>query len=183
MIDYSDVSLRKMLESDLLLVLQWRNSDHVRKNMFTDHIISEQEHFNWFNKIKHDNSKRYFIVEYKTVPFGVTNLTNLDYCNKTGQLGIYIGENRRIKGLGSAALFLTLKIYFEELHFNKIYAEVFAFNKIAIRLYEKFGFIQENILKNHVPKNGNYEDVYLYSLQKETWFQKRQGLYELIFIS
>lgn len=181
MIYREDVSLRQMIDSDLARVLQWRNSDHVRKYMFTDHIISYQEHLDWFNKIKYDKSKRYYIFEHQGVPCGVTNFTGLDFHNKKGFLGIYIGENRLIKGLGSSSLYLTLESYFETLQFNKIYAEVFAFNTKAINLYQKFGFIQEGLFKNHVLKNGRYEDVYLYSLFNDAWFKNKQKLYDLIF--
>ena len=44
MLRRDDCQLRPVLESDLGLIRQWRNSERIRANMFTDHIISSEEH-------------------------------------------------------------------------------------------------------------------------------------------
>ena len=43
--------LRMLEYRDLDLVLQWRNTDRIRKNMFSDHIISVDEHYQWFSSL------------------------------------------------------------------------------------------------------------------------------------
>lgn len=181
MIKREDVLLRPLTESDLEDVLQWRNSEHVRKYMFTDHRISYEEHLKWYNKNKDNNHTRHFIFEYQGCACGVVNFTNLDFQNKRGFLGIYIGKTDLTNGLGSASLYLALEDYFETLHFYKMCVEVFSFNEKAIHLYKKFGFAQEGYFKNHVLKNGRYEDVLFYALFSDQWFENKSLLYKKIF--
>ena len=50
---------------------------------------------------------------------------------------------------------------FKELDLHKIILRVFAFNKIAIKSYEKAGFIQEGYLKDEVCIDDNYYDIVL----------------------
>ena len=45
------------------------------------------------------------------------------------------------------------------MNLHKLKVSVFAFNKAAIRCYEKSGFIQEGLLKSEIFRAGAYQDV------------------------
>ena len=61
-----------MEEADLPKVLRWRNSKRVRHNMFHDHILSLEEHVNWFRQLDRKTAN-FFIFEYQQVPVGVVS--------------------------------------------------------------------------------------------------------------
>ena len=60
--------IRQLEESDIEQVLKWRNSEHVRANMYTDHIINIDEHRRWFEKISLDESCCYKLFEFLDHP-------------------------------------------------------------------------------------------------------------------
>jgi len=46
-----ECGLRPIEEGDLATVLEWRNSERIRANMYTDHLISREEHRAGFAKV------------------------------------------------------------------------------------------------------------------------------------
>lgn len=46
-----DFTLRPMLLGDIDTVLRWRNLEHIRANMYTDQIITPEEHRQWFSDV------------------------------------------------------------------------------------------------------------------------------------
>ena len=97
-----DYQLRPLQESDLEMVLSWRNSERVRANMYTDHIISLEEHQTWFKKIKDEPTVDYLICEFQNHPIGLVNFTNIDKNNNKCYWGFYLGETTTPLGGGGA---------------------------------------------------------------------------------
>jgi len=56
-------ALRPILDEDKDLILKWRNSPDVAPYMYTDHQISEPEHNQWFDSIRSDLRREYWIIE------------------------------------------------------------------------------------------------------------------------
>ena len=48
MSDLFETDIRPMTQSDLDMVLAWRNHPAVRQHMLTQHIITPDEHHAWF---------------------------------------------------------------------------------------------------------------------------------------
>ncbi len=59
-----DYHLRPIEERDLRLVLDWRNSPKVHDMMLTDHEITWDEHYGWFQRMKEQTLKRNFVFEH-----------------------------------------------------------------------------------------------------------------------
>lgn len=72
---------------------------------------------------------------------GNCGLMNVDFVNRKAEMGIFIGEkNYWGKGYGTEAIELLLDFSFNILNLNSMMLTVRAFNKRAIRCYEKCGF-------------------------------------------
>lgn len=181
MLKKSDFLLRPMNENDLDMVLRWRNSERIRSNMYTDHIISEEEHQNWYKSIKDNLTVSYNIFEYKGRPVGLVYYTNMDFKNLKTMWGFYLGETDVPRGCGSVMEYFALENIFERRGFRKLCCEVFVFNSKVIKLHKKFGFDEEGFFKQHVYKNGKYEDVVFLSLFREKWLQKKRELEQILF--
>lgn len=163
----NEYSLRPIEEKDLHTVLTWRNSDHIRKYMYNDHIITSEEHLAWFQRLQETNNTIYLVFEWNGIPHGMVSFLDIDYKNKKCLWGFYLGIDNPKKGLGYTMGRLGITYAFENLGMRKICGEVFAFNDRSIGFHKKLGFVQEGYLKSHVFKEGNYQDIILFSLFKE----------------
>lgn len=174
-------SLRRMTDNDLDLVLEWRNQPRIRKNMYTDHAISLEEHRAWFSRIQNDQNSIYLICEDNGVSIGVVNFVQIDRKNGKAFWGFYLGEESGPKGRGSAMEFLALDYAFGPLELRKLCAEVFLFNDKVLKLHKKFGFLEEGHFRQHVLKNGKYEDVIAIALFNDDWTSLRDRMGKICF--
>ncbi|UKS26149.1 UDP-4-amino-4,6-dideoxy-N-acetyl-beta-L-altrosamine N-acetyltransferase [Paenibacillus sp. HWE-109] len=173
---FNSYRIRPMLEDDLAMVLQWRNSDRVRTNMYSEELISWEIHCTWFSRIQKSDSIKYYVLEHIDKPIGVVNFTDIDRINGMCNWGFYIGDNEAPRGSGTALGFLGLVEAFEHLHIRKVCAEVIAFNDASLRFHRKLGFTQEGKLFRHVWKNNKYEDIVLFACFSDQWAALKEKL-------
>ena len=176
-----DYQLRTMEEADLEKVLEWRNSERIRANMYTDHIITMDEHRAWFERIKQDQSVIYKIFEFRDHPVGVVCFTNIDKRNNKCYWGFYLGATDVPRGSGAVMEFLAIEHAFEEMNIRKLCCEIFAFNSNVIKLHKKFGFIEDGHFAKHVLKNDEYKDVISMALFNERWSENKAKMKKLLF--
>lgn len=178
-----DYNLRDLEEADLELVLHWRNSDRIRKSMFSDEIITFPEHIAWFNRVcKNPLGKSiYKLFEYLGSPVGLVSFTDIQKRNNKCFWGFYLGLEDLPKGTGSVMGFIGLEYAFEELSIRKVIGEVLRSNKASFQFHRKLGFSQEGILRKSVLKDNIYEDVYVLGLLKQEWLNNKSKLEKLIF--
>lgn len=182
MLKIGDYSMRTIEEKDLEQILVWRNSERIRSVMFTDYIISMQEHLAWFERIKQLKPPVHFVFEYKDRPIGYISYTDIDQRNSTCLSGTYLGEQTGIPDLAGIVLnYFTEEYAFEKLRMRKTWAYCLAYNKKIIKLGKIFGRQQEGVLKQHVLKNGKYEDVVIMALFYNDWKIKREALHQYLF--
>jgi UDP-4-amino-4,6-dideoxy-N-acetyl-beta-L-altrosamine N-acetyltransferase len=168
--------LRPMNEGDLEIVLKWRNSDYIRQNMFSDHLISKVEHKAWFDLLKMHKDNKYLVFEREDKPFGLVYFTDIDEKNRRCYWGFYVGEKDSPKGTGTAMGLMGIEYAFETLGIRKIIGEVFVFNKASFSFFNRLGFKEEGQLKKHALKDGKYEDVIIFALFKEDWLTFKKDL-------
>ena len=91
---------------------------------------------------------------------GNCGLKEISAVNRTATLGIFIGEKEeRNKGYGVEAIKLLLDYGFNYLNLHEINLEVYAFNKRAIKCYEKVGFKEYGRRRESSYLNGTYYDI------------------------
>ena len=176
-----DYQLRPLQEYDLEMVLSWRNSERVRANMYTDHIISLEEHQTWFKKIKDEPTVDYLICEFQNHPIGLVNFTNIDKNNNKCYWGFYLGETATPLGGGGALGFISMEYIFELVDFRKVCSEVLSFNNKSLKLHKKFSFQEEGCFKKHIYKNLEYQDVICLALFQEDWLQNKNDIAKIVF--
>ncbi|MFY0543168.1 UDP-4-amino-4,6-dideoxy-N-acetyl-beta-L-altrosamine N-acetyltransferase [Brevibacillus sp. H7] len=178
----SEYSLRAFVEADLEQVLLWRNSDRVRQHMYSDHLISWEEHVNWFHRMRNDHTHECLIFEYQNRPVGVVSFSNIDTKHMRCTWGFYLGETDIPKGSGLAMGLLGLSYGFETIGSRKICGEVLASNDASIRFHQKLGFVQEGHFVNHIYKNGHFEDVLSFACFSEDWGKHRENIMQRYFV-
>jgi len=166
----SAVRLRLVQAGDSARLLAWRNSPQVSAFMYGDHLISQVEHDRWFAAIASREDRRYWIIEDDGEPVGLANLARIDRAQRRCEWAYYLGEpSTRGKGLGAAVELIVIRYVFETLGLNKLWCEVLADNVAVIRLHERFGFVREALLRDHVAKGGVFRDVVGLGLLRRDW--------------
>ncbi len=173
--------LREMTEDDLEMVLAWRNSEQVRAFMYTDHVITLEEHRSWFARVKDDPTAVFLICEEDGVAIGAVNFVQIDTKNNKAYWGFYLGAENVARGRGSIMEFLALEYAFNTLGLRKLCGEAFAFNEHVLKLHKKFGFQEEGCLRAHMLKNGKFEDVIPIGIFAEEWSRNRERLAKVCF--
>lgn len=140
------VFLSPLTQQDLDLVLSWRNSENVRCNMDSSHCISKEEHYAWFDSIKHSAYQKHWMVYFKDTPIGVTNIRSCigdKTIDSAANLepGLYIGEQKYQNNI--IAFAPTLAMYdfcFEYLATVQFQARVKKSNNAALNYNKKLGY-------------------------------------------
>lgn len=169
------VKLRSVCESDLSMILTWRNAENVRNNMYTNHMITAEEHLKWFKKIVKDESYKLLILEIDSEPKGVVNFSKIDKHNNHAYWGFYSGVTEE-RGIGSKMEVIALMYAFEVLGLNKLNCEVLSFNERVISFHKKFNFHEEGKLKEHYCRNGVYYDIHQLAFFCSDWTERGKQL-------
>lgn len=75
-----------------------------------------------------------------------------------GAIGISVSEAWQGKGVGKALMEAGIDLADNWLNLTRLELEVYSNNEAAIRLYERFGFEREGVLRQHAFRNGKYID-------------------------
>ena len=168
---YGDrVRLRASEREDLPRFAAWLNDPEVRQglSLFLPLSLAEEEH--WFeNMLKNPPAEHPLVIEIheedRWTPVGNCAFHNIEWKNRSGELGIFIGEKRYWnQGYGTEVMRLLLRHGFSALNLNRIFLRVFETNVRAIRAYEKAGFVHEGRMRQAEFKDGKYFDVLLMSV-------------------
>jgi UDP-4-amino-4,6-dideoxy-N-acetyl-beta-L-altrosamine N-acetyltransferase len=149
-------------------VLKWRCSDPVAKNMFTSISHSLKDQVAWYQEVNRDASKAYWVFSFGRLQLGVINLVSIETKNQSAIAGYYIGDSRYYS-LGSVIPLYLYNHAFFTLGLNKLYGYVLASNKQVLRLHDLHGYDKVGVLKEHVCKNGKFEDVIVIELMASRW--------------
>jgi putative acetyltransferase len=76
-------------------------------------------------------------------------------------VGLTVHEDWHGKGVGSALMRAGLDLADNWLGLTRLELEVYTDNEAAVRLYERFGFEREGLLRRHAYRDGRYVDAYM----------------------
>lgn len=176
------VRLRAAEKEDITAFLRWINDEDVTENLFLVSPMSRFEEENWYDAMmKKPESEHVLVIEVKDEtpnqeyrPIGTCQFHNLDWRNRSAEIGIMIGEKTFWdRGYGTETMQLLLRHGFNTLNLHRIWLQVYAKNQRGIRAYEKAGFIFEGKYRQAHYQQGKYHDIHLMSILKEEW-QKDQ---------
>lgn len=156
-------------------VREVRNEESVRKSMYTDHIISLDEHLKWIERIKNDERQIVFVVLVDENVSGVVSVNAIDMLHKKSDWAFYLGENSR-GGLGAALEFGILNFVFSELEIEKLNCEVIETNESVVKMHKKFGFREEGFRRENIEKNGERIGVFFLGITKSEWVKEKGSI-------
>jgi len=120
------------------LVLEWRNNSTIRQWMFNTEVITLDDHLHYIDSLVSREDRLYFLVKKNDKAIAVIDFTNIDIINSTVECGLY--AKPEIKGIGGLLMSVIIDYAFNILKVKTLIAEVFNANKVAIKLYKRYGF-------------------------------------------
>ena len=94
---------------------------------------------------------------------GIGLLPKEDVYRLSAEIGYWLGEAYWGRGIVSEAVRAITAYGFDNLHLNRIYAEVFAWNPASMRVLEKAGYQVEGRLRKSIVKDGQILDAIIYA--------------------
>ncbi|MBL75327.1 MAG: hypothetical protein CL763_00120 [Chloroflexi bacterium] len=159
------LELKKIRKEDLRQIIQWRNESKIMRFNTQFFLLNMEYQKKWFKEITQKNSKsKMFVFKYDDEIVGIGGLIHHDFQNKSADIAIILGEKRiRGKGFGTRALEMLVDYGFKRMKLHRIGADIFEYNKISLRLFEKLEFKKELEMKDYLWRDGRWWKVYTYS--------------------
>lgn len=150
------VNFVNLSDDEKEMVLGWRNSEDIRKWMFSNHLISASEHMNFIERLKNDDSRFYWLFRIDGSPEGVGSFQDVDFTVMTGNLGIYSVK----KGAGKLIMKYLLYLWFDVMGMLVLTCELLSNNIKASEFYKLFGFKESGGEKDALRMSLTREDYY-----------------------
>jgi RimJ/RimL family protein N-acetyltransferase len=114
------------------------------------------------------------MIEAEGVPIGHLHLTNSENLpSRAATFGIFIGDPAYLgRGYGTEASILLLDYAFGVLGYHKINLDLFEYNRRALAMYEKLGFVVEGRRRENHWSRGRFWDDILMGITAEEWWSK-----------
>lgn len=150
------------------MIRNWRNSNNIRKWMFTNHIISEEEHYNFMEKIINTRNDFYWLVKNKNDDYlGVISLNKIDHENKHAYVGAYANPKSKTIGIGLIFDKVITKVAFDIIKLHTLKLEIIEDNKEVIFMHRKMGFKMEGKLTEYVYRDNKWKDVIIMGITND----------------
>lgn len=169
--------IRPLKTDDLETILEWRNAKNVRKNMYSQNIITIEEHRLWWARTKNREDARYFVYQLNEVSFGVISFTAIDKYQGHASWAFYAAPDAP-KGTGSWMEVLALDYALIELGLNKLTCEVLSYNVRVIDKHKNFGFKVEGVFVEQFRNEFGYSDIIRLALFANDWRSQRSQIVE-----
>ena len=144
-----NITLRPINLNDTDNIIKWRNTTFVLKQFIDQRPLDKQIHLNWYNKYILTNKAIQFIIVYNNIDIGSIFIKDINLINKSGELGIFIGEQQYTgKKIGQQAIKLISNYVFKNYNIDYIISRIKDTNISSIKAFEKVNYKQTHKIDN-----------------------------------
>jgi RimJ/RimL family protein N-acetyltransferase len=166
------VGLRAIDRADLPQLLEWRNAPQLRRFFRERHELSSEDQLAWFETLGAQRGRPREMLMFAIERLadgeliGACGLCRIDWISATAELSLYIGMGLAyVDGqLASDTLGLLIAHAFDDLNLNRLWVEVYEFDRAKAALVQALGFELEGTLREHRFHAGDYHDSLMYGL-------------------
>lgn len=168
------IELVEFTEDDRWPVLEWRNDPTVAPYMYTTGPISREVHDAWFTRQLEMGDRQGWVIRMDGVGVGAAFISQIDAVNRRATWAFYLADpSTRGRGVGSAVEYLVLEEVFTRRGLHKLCCEVLSFNAAVVTMHQKFGFVEEGVLREHHLRDGEWVDVHVLAMFDAEWAKRR----------
>lgn len=173
----SKVYLRGLEEEDLKLRPKWFNDPEIHRTLLMDYPVSLATTLAWFRRAlpeqQHSRVDLSICDKATGRVIGMTGLLRVDRRHAHAQFYITIGEKEYWgRGISGEVIPMVLRYAFEDQNLNKVYLWTIPANGHARTVYERNGFVQEALMKQHFFCRGGLQDIHQHRILKEEWMRR-----------
>jgi ribosomal-protein-alanine N-acetyltransferase len=161
--------LRPWAITDIDNLVLYANNFNISRNLTNKfpYPYTTEDAIKFINFANHKTPTHIFAIEYEAKVIGGIGLHQQeDIFYKNAELGYWLAEPFWGQGIITNAINIVIKIGFEELDINRIFARPFKSNIASQKVLQKTGFILEACLEKTIFKNNVYEDELIYGFRK-----------------
>lgn len=158
------LTVSKISSQDLEEVRNLHNEDSTLSQLTDNSFVTERMQEEWFNALSSSNKSFRFVCRQKIDGslVGVFRIDNFDNLNKSAMIGLDVAERFRRQGFANEIYECFIEIFFNKLHFHRLYLNTLESNIPAKNLYEKLGFKVEGRLNQSIIRDNEFKDLICY---------------------
>lgn len=164
--------LRRLLEKDASLMLEWMHDENVVSSLGTDFrkkTLKDALSFIRWSLEPECGEVHLACVSDDDEYLGTVSLKHIDQKNKNAEYAICFRRCAHGTGAASYATEQILRIAFEDQKLEKVYLYLYSINTRAERFYQKQNFKFEGRQRKQAIYKGGFVDVIWYGIVKEDW--------------
>ena len=173
-----EITVRRLESADLGERVAWFNTPAIYTRMLVSAPLTETRTQRWFDERPVDGSRHDFsflaglCVDDNPSLCAMGGLTGVSELHKRGELYIVVNPKAANRGIGTACIKWLCDFGFLELQLRRIELQTFQSNLVACRIYQRLGFVEEGILREHVFHRGRFVDRHVQALLSKEWEQQ-----------
>lgn len=172
MLNGRNVGLRAVEQTDLPILLEWRNEPEFRKYFREYRELGMDQQKEWYGqKVLHDEHTRMFSITDLTSGelLGACGLCYIDWQNQCADFSIYIGKNDlyidSVYAVDAARV--MIQYGFEELNLHRLWTEIYDIDEKKKGFLKILGFIHEATHAQTHWTGGRWVDSWYYRLLRQ----------------
>ena len=169
----TSLSLIDFEDSQELFSLVSKSRTSLRKWLpWVDYIHSQGDFsqlIQYYQNKHRNNGTITMCIKYKNQAAGIIGFNYIDWQNKSGALGYWLGNEYRGKGIMLSSCREMIKHGFNQLSLHKINILCATGNLSSRKIPERLKFRKEGLLRDGEWLNDHYEDLYTYSMLTKEW--------------
>jgi len=123
-------------------MLEWRNHEDIRRNMYNTQLISLDSHMAFIKSLEVRIDRFYWMVCENDRPIGSLNIVDVDWDKGSAELGYYMAPELLGGGDGIFFIYNIFAFIFDVLKLNSLYGATNVENKAAAFIDEYYGFVK-----------------------------------------
>ncbi len=100
---------------------------------------------------------------------GAIGLHDISAEHAAAELGYWLAEPHWGKGFASEAVPAVVRVGFQELPLERIFATPFVQNPASGRILQKSGFLKEGVLRRGFKRFDEFQDLIMYAALRDEW--------------
>lgn len=170
------IKLRRLQMEDAENMLEWMHDPENQKGFRRDMMsMTLEDARNFCLEVSSEtyskrNTDLHLAITDETDEYlGTISLKNINMEHRSAEMAISVRRKARGLGVAKKAVGLLLQKSFGEMALHRVYLTVLSNNIVAIKFYEKCGFIYEGELRDHLFIKGNYISWKLYGMIEDEY--------------
>lgn len=160
---------------EMEMVLNWRNSEQIRNNMYSNEEIKWEDHVKFITNLEENNTRLHYLAFINQQPIGAVYFTDINLNHKRGIFGIFLRpDGNHPADAGIKLKDVILELAFKHLDFNTLNSEVLSENMLAYIYNKKAGFKEEGRLRSYIKRQDKTLDVILFGMLKTEYLEKQK---------